>query len=83
MHARLPAVPAKAAGNDGASSSGPGNSTMPARDGLLDGLRAHYAADALESELRALIAQTLKMEAEAIACDTPFNEYGFDSILLT
>ncbi|MEA9557483.1 alpha/beta fold hydrolase [Xanthomonas nasturtii] len=42
-----------------------------------------HAADALESELRALIAQTLKMEAEAIACDTPFNEYGFDSILLT
>ncbi|WGS47001.1 alpha/beta fold hydrolase [Burkholderia sp. JSH-S8] len=40
------------------------------------------AAD-VQAELRELVAGTLKMEAQAIDADTPFSEYGFDSILLT
>ncbi|KHL53967.1 short chain dehydrogenase family protein, partial [Xanthomonas cannabis pv. cannabis] len=69
MHARLPAVPAKAAGNDGASSSGPGNSTMPAHDVLLDGLRA-------------LASTILKLPEADIDADASWSQFGFDSITL-
>ncbi|KVN11364.1 MULTISPECIES: alpha/beta fold hydrolase [unclassified Burkholderia] len=44
---------------------------------------ARGAADDLQDGLRELVARTLKMETEAIDADTPFSNYGFDSILLT
>ncbi|KWZ39933.1 short chain dehydrogenase [Burkholderia savannae] len=44
---------------------------------------ARGEADDLQDTLRELVARTLKMETEAIDADTPFSNYGFDSILLT
>jgi polyketide synthase PksN len=44
---------------------------------------ARAEADDPASGLRELVARTLKMAPEAIDADTPFSEYGFDSILLT